>query len=902
MPGQDIVYTVHKFEAENVDEISINVGEQVIVIEKDEGFNDGWWQGRNVRGEIGLFPISYTVKHPPTLAASSLALENKIDLLENAISKMKAPTSASAASQPKKTISSMSSMSSISSKNIHSAVHQSLENPLLSSKVEEWTSDQVSTWLISVGFDKQLADNFKDQEITGDILLELTLDSLKELDVTTFGKRFKIHNAINALRQETRKQKQHTSPADNSVSSKNIEARVASPFPDLGNHRSNNNALSSYYNSNKQQQPYPDDDLVSDYSTVIRNSQLAPPKTTVQKSSMPPPRPTIPLDMDLIASSPRLSNLVERQNVEHSKTNNMDRQEQQLQLQIQQNQSGLLQQQQQQQRIQYLQQQRPTSHQVISTPTQNNQAASYWKRSTMNNIKTQESIPEGRSSTSSRYSFMRSSLMPSGNKLQNILPTNAPSVRRSEDVSLSEVTAAPDMEGWLYKQGDKYKTWNKRWFVLKANNLFYFKSPKAVRMKGIINLKGYRIEVDESIQPGKYCFMAHHERERTFYFYTESEKPMKDWLKALMKATIARDFATPVMSSSTIPTISLEMARRMRPRPPSTIFLSQNDPMRASSPAPYRNNMNQHFSLMSLDERAQPIMQFSHQQDMSVNGGSRAPSVMSTRPMDQQKRMLPDNASDYSIDQRSRLKDSGFNSTHGGTALTRSATESSRSSSGRQSISMASVQQQSTNDTATVNNIAFYLDEEDEDLIDPEHMSVIESNRPTATTAYRDSPDRFSQVTAVLDTRPTKQDAYVDWVNAHIQGNINNLTDLSSGEVLLEFLEALTSKEILKPVVMPGQTLNAQRMDRVIAAFKFMSLEGVDMDGSCTIRDVLNGNDIKIMHMLDAVEYWSKSQTNETNGKKMASGGTFGEDDQCKLRELEEESENILPPNSFASR
>ena len=71
---------------------------------------------------------------------------------------------------------------------------------------------------------------------------------------------------------------------------------------------------------------------------------------------------------------------------------------------------------------------------------------------------------------------MRSSLMPSGNKLQNILPANAPSVRRSEDVS--SVSETPDMEGWLYKQGDKYKTWNKRWFVLKANNLFYFKSPK----------------------------------------------------------------------------------------------------------------------------------------------------------------------------------------------------------------------------------------------------------------------------------------------------------------------------------------------------------------------------------------------------------------------------------------
>lgn len=115
-----------------------------------------------MRGEIGLFPITYTVKHPPpTVTASSLALENKIDSLENAISKMKAPTSTSAPPQSKKTISSMSSMSSISSKNIHSTVNQSLENPLLGNKVEEWTSDQVSTWLISVGFDKQLADNFK---------------------------------------------------------------------------------------------------------------------------------------------------------------------------------------------------------------------------------------------------------------------------------------------------------------------------------------------------------------------------------------------------------------------------------------------------------------------------------------------------------------------------------------------------------------------------------------------------------------------------------------------------------------------------------------------------------------------------------------------------------------------
>lgn len=44
--------------------------------------------------------------------------------------------------------------------------------------------------------------------------------------------------------------------------------------------------------------------------------------------------------------------------------------------------------------------------------------------------------------------------------------------------SSSSAFKAPEHEGWLHKQGDKYKTWNKRWFVLKGSNLFYFKSPK----------------------------------------------------------------------------------------------------------------------------------------------------------------------------------------------------------------------------------------------------------------------------------------------------------------------------------------------------------------------------------------------------------------------------------------
>ncbi|EPQ26018.1 uncharacterized protein PFL1_06471 [Pseudozyma flocculosa PF-1] len=54
------VWALHDFEAENPDEVSFKAGECIIVIEKDDAYGDGWWQGTNIRGESGLFPFTYT--------------------------------------------------------------------------------------------------------------------------------------------------------------------------------------------------------------------------------------------------------------------------------------------------------------------------------------------------------------------------------------------------------------------------------------------------------------------------------------------------------------------------------------------------------------------------------------------------------------------------------------------------------------------------------------------------------------------------------------------------------------------------------------------------------------------------------------------------------------------------
>ena len=43
------------------------------------------------------------------------------------------------------------------------------------------------------------------------------------------------------------------------------------------------------------------------------------------------------------------------------------------------------------------------------------------------------------------------------------------------DSNLAETFFNPEREGWLTKEGGKYKSKHKRWFILKEGMLYYFK-------------------------------------------------------------------------------------------------------------------------------------------------------------------------------------------------------------------------------------------------------------------------------------------------------------------------------------------------------------------------------------------------------------------------------------------
>lgn len=126
-------------------------------------------------------------------------------------------------------------------------------------------------------------------------------------------------------------------------------------------------------------------------------------------------------------------------------------------------------------------------------------------------------------------------------------------------------------EGWMRKKGERYNSWKPRYMAIKGSDLVLLRDPTAPKIKGYVNMRGYKVIADENTNPGKYGFKILHESEKPHYFSSDDAIVVREWMKALMKATIGRDTSLPVISSYNNATMSLKEAQRMNPppRPPS---------------------------------------------------------------------------------------------------------------------------------------------------------------------------------------------------------------------------------------------------------------------------------------------------------------------------------------------
>lgn len=105
-------------------------------------------------------------------------------------------------------------------------------------------------------------------------------------------------------------------------------------------------------------------------------------------------------------------------------------------------------------------------------------------------------------------------------------------------ISLSTSNAPSDKEGWLWKRGEVNKNFQKRYFVLKGNLLFYFDKKTDREPVGVVILEGCTIELAEE-EREKFAFKVafHGEGKRTYVLGTDSQELLEEWMKVLACAS-----------------------------------------------------------------------------------------------------------------------------------------------------------------------------------------------------------------------------------------------------------------------------------------------------------------------------------------------------------------------------
>jgi len=292
-----IVFGKHQFEAEEDDEVEFQTGDPILVLEKDEEFNDGWWKGCTVNGEIGIFPANYITtenifnvnldglfdeyinserRSVPNIIEdknglspfgtfnSSLSINHSEDgIIRRSLSKSAESSNSSNAfenrpSSPNGSVSSMRALSSprlsaslpnnirmmsgdldhmtpesVKSKNSimgnqifsnsqpsliqhfsqqSQQSHQSYQSHQSQSssvrmnnsqirKPQDWDVGEVCVWLSSVDCGK-IIPAIKENNITGDKLLELNLSKLREYGLHSLSERIELLHEILSLREE----------------------------------------------------------------------------------------------------------------------------------------------------------------------------------------------------------------------------------------------------------------------------------------------------------------------------------------------------------------------------------------------------------------------------------------------------------------------------------------------------------------------------------------------------------------------------------------------------------------------------------------------------------------------------------------------------------------------------
>lgn len=85
-------------------------------------------------------------------------------------------------------------------------------------------------------------------------------------------------------------------------------------------------------------------------------------------------------------------------------------------------------------------------------------------------------------------------------------------------------------------QGEIKSSYQKRWFVLKGNLLFYKDRPADRDLTGVIVLEGCTVQLCESEEQFAFSLVWSEPGLRTYKFAAEDQASQESWIKALLSA------------------------------------------------------------------------------------------------------------------------------------------------------------------------------------------------------------------------------------------------------------------------------------------------------------------------------------------------------------------------------
>ncbi|KAM9424988.1 sesquipedalian-1-like isoform 1-T2 [Pholidichthys leucotaenia] len=94
-----------------------------------------------------------------------------------------------------------------------------------------------------------------------------------------------------------------------------------------------------------------------------------------------------------------------------------------------------------------------------------------------------------------------------------------------------------DKEGYLSKKGEIKTSYQRRWFVLKGNLLFYKERPSDRDLIGVIVVEGCTIQLCESEEQFAFSLVWNDPGLRTYKFAAEDQVSQESWIKALLSAS-----------------------------------------------------------------------------------------------------------------------------------------------------------------------------------------------------------------------------------------------------------------------------------------------------------------------------------------------------------------------------